>query len=124
VLSNKLRMVVVNVASKSKSAFIKGEQIFNGILIANEWVDDDRRSKKNLLIFKVDFEKAYDLVDWRYLGNVMVKINFPPLWCKLILECVTTLTGLVLVNGSPTDVFILKRGFRQGDPLCDQWLYI
>ncbi|MCI40481.1 cysteine-rich receptor-like protein kinase, partial [Trifolium medium] len=38
-------------------------QILDGILIANEVVDEARKSKKDLLLFKVDFEKAYDSVD-------------------------------------------------------------
>jgi len=39
---------------------VKGRQILNGILVANEVVDEE---KKDLLLFKVDFEKAYDSVD-------------------------------------------------------------
>jgi hypothetical protein len=30
-------------------------------------VDEARQSKKKLMLFKVDFEKAYDSVDWGYL---------------------------------------------------------
>jgi len=41
------------------SAFIKGKQILDGILIANELVDDAKGKKKDLLMFKVDFEKAF-----------------------------------------------------------------
>jgi len=55
VLANRLRMVVGNVVS----AFIKGKQILDGILIANELVDDAKGKKKDLLMFKVDFEKAF-----------------------------------------------------------------
>jgi hypothetical protein len=73
--------------------------------------------KKELLLFKVDFEKAYDSVDWHYLDTVMGKMNFPTLWRKWIKECVSTATASVLVNGSPADEFPLERGLRQGDPL-------
>ncbi|MCI96789.1 cysteine-rich receptor-like protein kinase, partial [Trifolium medium] len=45
--------------------------ILDGILIANEVVDDARKLRKDLLLFKVDFEKAYDSVDWGYLDEVM-----------------------------------------------------
>jgi hypothetical protein len=65
----------------------------------------------------VDFEKAYDSVDWGYLDAVMGKMAFPPLWLKWMRECVCTATASVLVNGSPTDEFPLQRGLRQGDPL-------
>jgi hypothetical protein len=50
------------------------------ILIANEIVDEAKRKKKELLMFKVDFEKAYDSVDWRFLDFVMQKMGFHEKW--------------------------------------------
>ncbi|XP_024626821.1 uncharacterized protein [Medicago truncatula] len=117
VLANRLRMVVGSVVSASQSAFIKGRQILDGILIANEVVDDAKCNDKELLMFKVDFEKAYDSVDWGYLDEVMIKMNFPTKWRCWIMECVTTATASVLVNGCSTDEFHFERGLRQGDPL-------
>ena len=63
VLANRLRMVIGKVISDTQSAFVKERQILDGILIANEVVDKARKTKKELLLFKVDFEKAYDSVD-------------------------------------------------------------
>jgi len=79
VLANRLRNVIESVVSDSQSAFIKGKQILDGILIANEVVDEARRLDKELMMFKVDFEKAYDSVDLTYLDMVMVNMNFPTL---------------------------------------------
>jgi hypothetical protein len=70
VLANGLRQVVGSVVSEVQSAFVKERQILDGILVANEVVDDARRNQKELILFKVDFEKAYDFVDWRYLDDV------------------------------------------------------
>ena len=61
-----------------------------------------RANKKELLLFKVDFEKAYSLVEWKYLKDVMLKMNFPTLRQKWVLECVTASTTSILVNRSPT----------------------
>jgi hypothetical protein len=89
----------------------------DGILVANEAVDEARRLKKEMLLFKVNFEKAYDSVDLNYLDMVMQRMNFPTLWRKWMSECVGTATTFVLVNRCPTDEFPMERGLRQGDPL-------
>jgi hypothetical protein len=117
VLANRLRMVIGSVISESQTTFVKDRQILDGILIANEVVDEARKTKRELMLFKVDFEKAYDSVDWGYLDAVMGKMEFPTLWRKWMRECVCTATASVLVNGSPTGEFPFQRGLRQGDPL-------
>jgi hypothetical protein len=78
-------------------------------------VDEARKSKKELMLFKIDFKKAYYSVDWGYLDAVMCKMAFSVYERKWIKECVTTTTASVLVNGSPTYEFPLKRGMRQED---------
>lgn len=103
--------------SDSQSAFVSGKHILDGILIANEAVDEATRLNKELLLFKFDFEKAYASVDLKYLNSVMANMNFPTLWWKWILECVGTATTSVLVNGCPTEELPIVRGLRQGDPL-------
>ena len=107
-MANRLRSIIGSVISDSQYAFVKGRQILDGILVANEVVDDARKSKKEFLLFKVDFEKAYDLIEWSYLDEVMYKMGFPVLWRKWIKECIGTATASVLVNGSPTDEFPMK----------------
>jgi len=114
VLANRLRIVIDNVVSDSQLVFVKGKQILDGILIANEVVDEAKHKNKELLLFKVDFEKAYDSVDLKYLDAVMVNMNFPTLWRKWIAECVGTATASVLVNGCPTEEFHIERGLRRG----------
>ncbi|GAU40836.1 hypothetical protein TSUD_287740 [Trifolium subterraneum] len=123
VLANRLKNMIGSVVSHTQSAFIKGHQILDGILIANEVVDDAKRAKKDLIMFKVDFEKAYDSVEWDYLEEVKIKMNFPRVWRGWIMECVSSATASVLVNGCPTDEFSLERGLRQGDPLSP-FLYL
>ncbi|GAU45198.1 hypothetical protein TSUD_139030 [Trifolium subterraneum] len=64
---------------------------------------------KKLILFKVDFEKAYD--------SLMDKMNFFVKWRQWIMTCVSTTTASVLVNSSPTEDFCMDRGLQQGDPL-------
>jgi hypothetical protein len=46
---------------RNSICFAKGTQILDEILMANEVVDDVKKRKKELILFKVDFKKAYDL---------------------------------------------------------------
>ena len=117
VLANRLRNVIGSVISPLQTTCVPGRQILDGLLIANELVGDTRKRKKKLLLFKVDFEKALDSVNWKYLDTVLRRMNFPSLWRKWMLECISTPSVSVLMNGSSTEEFNLERGFWQGDPL-------
>lgn len=49
--------------STAEGAFVRDTQILDAILVANETVEEYRKSRKSGLVFKIDFEKAYDCVD-------------------------------------------------------------
>nr|GEZ90322.1 hypothetical protein [Tanacetum cinerariifolium] len=60
-----------------KGAFVANRQILDGPFVLNEllhWCK--KKKKKQSMIFKVDFEKAYDLVCWDILDDVLRKFGF------------------------------------------------
>lgn len=60
VLSVRLGEVLGDMISINQSAFVKGRQILDASPTANEMVEDIRRRKQKGIVFKLDFEKAYD----------------------------------------------------------------
>ncbi|GKE20212.1 putative RNA-directed DNA polymerase, eukaryota, reverse transcriptase zinc-binding domain protein [Tanacetum coccineum] len=70
-----------------------------------------------MLIFKVDFEKAFDSVSWRYLDYVLLSLGFRSKWRSWIRASLQSSRAFILINGSPTSEFSIKCGLRQGDPL-------
>lgn len=62
------------------------------------------------MVFKADFAKAFDSIDWKYLLNMMEIMNFPKKWMDWMITCITTAFVNVLVNGSPSGEFNLERG--------------
>ncbi|GKC07706.1 RNA-directed DNA polymerase, eukaryota, reverse transcriptase zinc-binding domain protein [Tanacetum coccineum] len=69
------------------------------------------------MIFKVDFEKAFDFVNWNYLYFVLLHMGFGSKWRSWICSCLHSARTSILINGSPTLEFSLGHGLRQGDPL-------
>ena len=117
-LANRLKKVMPNIIDEKQSAFISGRHLLHSVLIANEAVEEAKRGHKPCLVFKVDYERAYDSVSWAFLSYMMRRLGFCSKWICWIEGCLHSATVSVLVNGSPTNEFIPHRGLRQGDPLA------
>ncbi|RVX09418.1 Transposon TX1 uncharacterized 149 kDa protein [Vitis vinifera] len=104
VLSGRLRGVLHETIYSTQGAFVQGRQILDAVLIANEIVSEKRRSGEEGVVFKIDFEKAYDHVSWDILDHVLEKKGFSPRWRKWMSGCLSTVSYAVLVNGNAKGV--------------------
>ncbi|GLT47337.1 hypothetical protein SLA2020_210420 [Shorea laevis] len=89
VLANRLKLVMPEIISETQSAFLGGRQLVDGVLALNEIVDEVKKSKQQAFVFKVDFEKAYDCVDWSFLDWMMKQFGFGTRWRGWIKECLS-----------------------------------
>ncbi|GJV69505.1 RNA-directed DNA polymerase, eukaryota [Tanacetum coccineum] len=117
IMANRLVDVLGSLVHEVQSAFIADRQILDGPMILNEVMQWCKKKKKHALIFKVDFEKAYDSVRWDFLDEILKKFGFGAKWCYWIQSCLKSSRGSIIINGSPTDEFQFFRGLKQGDPL-------
>ncbi|GKV27047.1 hypothetical protein SLEP1_g36255 [Rubroshorea leprosula] len=116
-LGNRLRKVLDKVIEEQQMVFIGGRQLMDSVVIANEVIDEAKRKKTKSILFKVDFEKAYDKVSWDYIEYMFGRMGFPVKWRKWIRERLQSSMISILLNGSPTREFQVSKGIRQGDPL-------
>ncbi|GJS72037.1 RNA-directed DNA polymerase, eukaryota [Tanacetum coccineum] len=117
ILAIRMGAVLEDLVNDVQSAFVAKRQILGGPFILNELFQWYKMKKKHSMIFKVDFEKAYDLVRWDYLDDILKKFGFGEKWCGWIRNCLLSSKGSVIVNGSPTKEFQFHRGLKHGYPL-------
>ncbi|KAJ9566646.1 LOW QUALITY PROTEIN: hypothetical protein OSB04_002612 [Centaurea solstitialis] len=115
---NRMKHCLDGLVERSQSSFIPGRRIVDNILMAHELVQGYHLNTGNpRCAFKIDLRKAYDMVDWRFLCNMLEGFEFHPVLVAWIKEMVTTTTYSVAVNGESWGHFHGKRGIRQEDPL-------
>nr|GEV66535.1 RNA-directed DNA polymerase, eukaryota, reverse transcriptase zinc-binding domain protein [Tanacetum cinerariifolium] len=117
ILANRLSYVIPDLISDVQSAFISNRQILDGPFILNKLLSWCKYKKLKAMVFKVDFEKAFDSIRWDYLDDVLKSFGFGDKWRGWISGCLKSAKGSVLVNGSPTPEFQFHIGLKQGNPV-------
>ena len=110
-------MVADKVVAPVQTAFIKGRFILDGVVILHEALHETVRKKKNVLMFKVDFEKACDKINWEFFLEMLSMKGFPDKFIEWVRKIVSSGNIAVMVNGQIGQYFKTKKGLRQGDPL-------
>jgi hypothetical protein len=62
-----MAIVAQKVIRPSQTAFLPRRNIMEGAVVLHETLHELHRKKMNGVIFKIDFEKAYDKVNWNFL---------------------------------------------------------
>ena len=116
-IANRLKRFLHDVISPNQSAFIPNRLITDNIIIGYECLHKIRMSKgKNngLVALKLDISKAYDRVEWSFVEHAMYQLGFDRSWIELIMNCISTSSFSVLINGVPKGLIRPERGLRQG----------
>lgn len=69
------------------------------------------------MALKLDLEKAFNLLNWHFIRSCLTKFGFDHHWINLIMECISSVSFFLILNGKPEGFFFPSRGIRQGDPL-------
>lgn len=99
-LALRLAVVMETIISYFQSSTIRGRQIHDSILIANELIDSRIREKKPGYAMKLDFYKAFDSFSWEYLDYMLDRCGFSLKWRSWVRACISSAHFSVLYNGS------------------------
>ena len=101
----------------NQNGFIKGWSILDAVRTIDDVLEIGKITNQSGILLAVDFEKAFDSLNHEFLYQVLQKMGFGPNFLQWIRTFYRNLSSCVLNNGFTTDIFFVKRGVRQGDPL-------
>ncbi|KAJ9561537.1 hypothetical protein OSB04_006697 [Centaurea solstitialis] len=117
-LVDRIKPVLDGLVSRTQSAFIPGRRIVDNILMAHELVVGYHLNVgQPRCAFKIDIRKAYDMVNWEFLLNMLAGFGFHPALIRWIKELISSPSFSISLNGEVSGFFRGARGIRQGDPL-------
>lgn len=116
-LANRLQPLAQQLVHANQYGFIKGKTIQDCLGWAFEYLHQCHTSRREIIIVKLDFEKAFDLVEHKAVLDITRAKGFCPKWIKWVGDIFSSATSSALVNGVAGKEFKCKRGVRQGDPL-------
>ena len=118
-LVDKIRPLLDKMISPTQSTFIPNRWIAENHIIVQEVLHSfkTRKTKPGLMAIKLDLQKAYDRVNWKFPESVLLHFEFNETFTGWIIACVSSMSFEVIVNGGKSESFKPSRGLRQGDPL-------
>jgi hypothetical protein len=113
-LNNRLIAIADSLISANQTAFIKGRYILESVVAAHEIIHEVASKKKQGVILKLDYEKAYDRVTWSFLEMMMSSTDFCVRWREWMEKLVKGGSICIRISDENSGYFKLGKGPRQG----------
>ena len=122
-MARRLQPMLNDIIRPNQTRFIKGRSIIDNVFLAFETMDWAVESQQPMVMLLLDFEKAYDRVEWKFLEGTMQALGFDGQWILWTRALYQDSWCSVRINGATSAPFKLTRSVRQGCPLAP-FLYL
>ena len=116
-IANRLKNVLPTLNNHDQTGFLKGRFIGEKIRLIDSIICYARENNIPGLLLFLDFEKAFDTIEWSFIRDTLKYFGFGTRiikWMNLFYGCPES---CILNNGWASDFFGIRRGVRQGCPL-------
>ena len=112
----RMKEILPTIISNDQVGYLKERYIGQNIRTIKDVIEICDGNEIGILAF-LDFEKAFDSIEWNFLAESLKAFNFGENFLKWVSILYTDIQACVTNNGFSTAFFNLTRGVRQGCPL-------
>lgn len=97
--ANRMKPLLHHWNLPSQTWFVPNRCILDNIFLAFEAIEWTLENKQELCMLLLDFEKAYNRVNWTFLRQTMHRMGFRDTWINQVMSLNTNAAAAMIVNG-------------------------
>ena len=117
VVAHRLQRFLQKLIHQDQEAFVRGRSMHHHIRHLTDIQDLVTHGGEEAYATFLDFEKAYDRVNWTYMFRVLEKMGVGKSFIDWVRLLYNNTKAQLMINGNITPSITPQRGVKQGDPL-------
>ena len=113
----RLQKVLDSIIHPTQTGFMKNRYIGQNIMKLITLVEHCNRENKLAVVISLDYEKAFDKLEWKSIQIALTKFNIGTNFKEMINMLYNGDLSYTMNNGYWSEPIHPSRGVRQGDPL-------
>ena len=116
-IAHRITNYLPKLINNNQAGYVQNRNISENMRTIIDIMEYLKRENRSGIIINVDFEKAFDSVEWTFIKLVLKKFNFGSSVIQWFETFYKNITNCVINKGITSHYFNIERGVRQGDPL-------
>jgi len=117
VIAARVKKVLPKIVHYNQTGYVKDRFIGEAIRCIFDIMDFTAKENIPGLLLFIDFQKAFDSLEWEFLIESLKKFNFDRDFLQWVKTFYNSIQSCVINYGVSSNFFTLDSGVRQGDPL-------